>query len=85
MTNILHIHFNRDFESYLKSVHHDTYKAIMDQVAETAAQIIKNYSIINRCPTKIDDEIRVRIPSDNLFIFAVLKNYVLVFIDHRTF
>ncbi len=85
MTNILHVHFNGDFERYLKSVHNDTYKAIMEQVADTSAQIIKNYSLISRCPTRINDEIRVRIPSDNLFIFAKLKNYVLVFINHRTF
>lgn len=85
MTNVLHIHFNRDFENFLKNIHDDTYDAILDSVADTSSRIIKTYSTISRCPTKIDDEVRIRVPSENLLIYAVLNNYTLVFIKHRTF
>ena len=85
MSNIIHVHFNSVFESFLKNIHNDTYNAVLDAVADTTSRIIKTYSVITRCPTKINDEIRIRVPTENLLIYAVLNNYVLVFIKYRKF
>lgn len=85
MTNLIHVHFNSVFESFLRNSHGDTFNAVLDSVADTTSKIIKTYSIINRCPARIDDEVRIRVPSENLLIYAVLNNYVLVFIKHRRF
>lgn len=85
MSNVLHIHFNKKFENFLKEVHNDTYKAVLETVADISAQTIRSYCVVSRCPTRINDQIRSQVGNDSLIIYAVLKNYVLIFIDHRRF
>ncbi len=85
MAPVIHVHFNSVFEKYMKTVHHDTYKAIMQTVALVTSEIITHYSIVNRCPRKINDEIRQRVPTENILVYAVLKKHVLIFMDHRDF
>ena len=85
MAPVIHVHFNSVFEGYIKTIHPDTYKAIMQTVAQVTSEIITHYSIVNRCPQKINDEIRQRVPTENILIYAVLKKYVLTFMDHRDF
>ena len=83
MTNILHIHFNKTFNDFLETVDPD--KAVMQTVGDISSNIIRGYSIIDRCPTKIKDAIRSQVGNTNLIIYAVLNNYVLVFIKYRKF
>ncbi len=85
MSNIFHLHFNSEFESFLNTTSHDENKAVLQTVANISSNIIRNYSVINRCPQKIDDEIRSQVGNSNLIIYTVLKNYALVFIKHRRF
>ena len=84
MTHILHIHFNKDFDRFVAD-HTDISDAILSTVADTASRLIKNYSAISRCPARISDEMQIRVPSENLLIYAVLKKHVLIFMGHRKF
>ncbi len=57
----------------------------MQTVADISSNIITDYSVIDRCPKKINDEIRSQVGNGNLIIYAVLNDYVLVFIGWRKF
>ncbi len=73
MASVIHVHFNSVFQRYLDSTHDEVYDAIIDTVADTTSKIIKHNSSVLRCPQKIDDEIRPRVPTQNILLSTHLK------------
>lgn len=85
MTNVIHVHFNKPFNAFLKTLHTDTYKSVMATVGEFTGEIIRHHSIVDRCPQKIKDEVRARVSSENILLYGIQTKHVLTFMDYRYF
>ena len=83
MTHILHVQFNKLFEAD-KALHDPhTQSAIINTVAECSADVIRNKYANARCPDLVNDKIRRRVTTENLYVFAKLQKYNLIFLGVR--
>ena len=83
MTHVLHVQFNSEFNKDKKSVMPEIQTAIIDTVASCSADVIRSKFANVRCPDLINDRIRRRVTTENLYVYAVLKNYTLIFVGVR--
>ncbi len=83
MTHVLHVQFNKDFENDKKMYDLDVQSEIISAVSDCARDVIKQKYANIRCNDLVNDKIRRRVTTQNLYVFAVLRKYVLIFVGIR--
>ena len=83
MTHVLHVQFNKDFENDKKIHHLDAQSEIISTVSDCARDIIKQKYANIRCSDLVNDKIRRRVTTQNMYVFAVLRKHVLIFVGVR--